>query len=242
MRVFIDELSTWYVRRSRERFNDNDKDARETLAFVLKESSKVFAPIMPFVAEYVYMTLGEKESVHVQEWPKYDSKKIDKKLNEEMAKVREIVSLALKERDVSQISLKQPLAELELFGAKLSKEYLDLIADEVNVKKIRLVEAKELSVKLDTKLTPELEAEGYFREVTRNIQASRKKAGLRKEQKITLNLEIDKELEKMLSKFIDELKEKTGVKKLEINGKKEYSNKFEDKIREKRVKISFEVA
>jgi isoleucyl-tRNA synthetase len=196
---------------------------------------------MPFVSDYIYMTLGEKESVHVQSWPEFDKKKIDKKLNEDMNSVRQIVSLALKERDIVQISLKQPLAELELFGAKLSKEYLDLIADEVNVKKIRLVNAKDLSVKLDTKLTPELEAEGFSREVTRKIQDSRKKAGLNKEQHIILNLEIDKDAEKMLSKFLKEIQEKTGIKKLEINGKKEYSNKFEDKIRQKSVKISFDV-
>jgi isoleucyl-tRNA synthetase len=117
-----------------------------------------------------------------------------------------------------------------------------LIADEVNVKKIRLVDAKELSVKLDTKLTPELEAEGFSREVTRKIQDSRKKAELKKEQRINLNLEIDKEAEKMLKPFLKEIQEKTGIKKLEINGKKEYNQKFEDKIRQKTVKISFETA
>jgi len=243
IKIFIEELSTWYVRRNRDRFNEGDKEARETLAFVLQELSKVISPIMPFIAEIIYHNVvDEKDSVHLQEWPKYDEKSISKEINEKMQKTREVVSLALKERDQSKISLKQPLAKLEVSGFDLSKEYLDLIKEEINVKEVKLNKNKEISVKLDTNITKELEAEGFAREISRKVQALRKEKGLVKENEIDLVILVDENLKKLIDSQKEFLKERTNSKKVEIISKKpekKYEAESKDKIKEKDIEILF---
>ncbi|MEI7718779.1 MAG: isoleucine--tRNA ligase [archaeon] len=143
IKFFVEDLSTWYVRRNRNRFSDGDVDAKTTLKEVLSTFSKIIAPLMPFIAEMIYQNLGNKDSVHLQEWPKYDSKKIDEKLNQEMKETREIVSIALRERDIQKLPLKQPLSEVKLHGYELSKEHEEIILEELNIKKITLVKSKE---------------------------------------------------------------------------------------------------
>ncbi len=246
IKSFVDGLSTWYVRRNRDRFNENDKEAKETLAYVLKETAKVIAPIMPFISEKIWHTVvSEKDSVHLQEWPEYDEKKIEKDTEEKMKITREIASLALKERDIIRISLKQPLAKLEVTGAELSKEYLEILKEEVNVKKIEIKSGKEISVKLDTNLTPELLAEGYAREIMRKVQSMRKNAGLVKENEIELEIYGDSELLKMIKGQEKSIKEKVNARKIVLKDTKEESKglKFleEDKIKDKTVKVGFNV-
>ena len=234
MRIFIEDLSTWYLRRSRDRFGEN-KDAEKTLKFVLTEFSKVIAPVLPFMAEKIYHTVNsEKDSVHLQRWPKWS--KGDNKLEKNMALTREVVSLALKERDVVKIALKQPLAKLEVKGVSLSKEYLKLIEDEINVKKVELKSGKKISVKLDTKLTPELEAEGYAREMSRKVQAFRRELGFEKKDKIELMIFTDADFKNILEKQKNFVAERTNAKKLEIvtTGKERFKNKTDFKIRSKK--------
>ncbi|MBM3247467.1 isoleucine--tRNA ligase [Candidatus Pacearchaeota archaeon] len=242
IRVFVDELSTWYVRASRDRFNDSDSQAKATLAYVLEKLSAIIAPIMPFVAENIYHTVvDEKGSAHLQDWPKINKKFIDLDLEKNMTSSREIVSLALKERDVAHLSLKQPLAKLEVSGAELEKEYLQLIEAETNVKKIIFEKSKELSVVLDTKITPELEAEGFAREVSRKVQALRKEAGLVKTQVIELFISCNSELEKMLLTQADMIKDRTNSKKITIGASFSGKIKFctKDKIKDKALEIGF---
>ena len=207
------------------------------MKLILSEFSKVIAPILPFLAEKVYQTVNfEKDSVHLQKWPKADKKKINKKLEKDMELTREVVSLALKERDSASIALKQPLSKLEVKGANLSKDYLKLIEEEINVKKVELKSAKELSVKLDTKLTPELEAEGYAREISRQVQSFRKKLGLQKNDKINLFVFGDDELGSILKSQKDFIKERTNSKSLEIvtTIKERFKNKVEFKVKDKK--------
>jgi len=239
IREFTEDLSTWYLRRSRERFNE-DKNAEETLKFVLNEFSRAIAPITPFIAEEIYQKINsEKESVHLQEWPKPDKKKINKKIEKNMKTTREIVSLALKERDKEKISLKQPLLNLEVYGTTLEKSYLDLIKDEINVKNVKLTRGKEMKVSLDTNITPELEAEGYARDLSRQIQAFRKQIGLEKKDKIELEIVCDEELKKILETQKKFIKEKTNSEKFEIvtTEKEKFKNTVEFKIKDKRGKI-----
>jgi isoleucyl-tRNA synthetase len=239
----VNGISRGYIQLIRERVDAKDKAALQTLNIVYEESLKLFAPIIPFITEKIWKDMNKGESIFLSEWPKVDEKIIDKKIEEEFEEARKIVEKGMEKRNEAQIGLKWPLAKADVESpTKLSKEALETIKKQLNLKDIKIKEAKELSLKLDTKLTPELEAEGFAREITRNIQAGRKKTGLMKEQQINLNLEIDKELEKMLKNFLKEIQEKTGIKKLEINGRKEYSNKFEDKIKGKRVKISLDTA
>jgi len=223
---FIDDLSTWYVRRSKDRFNSSkNSDCVGTLGYVLLTLSKLIAPITPYIAEDIYQSFKTKvKSVHLEDWPKYDEKLISKKLNGEMENTRKIVSLALEERNKVQIPVRQVLASLEISGVNLGKEYLDLIQNEVNVKKVILKKGKELEVKFDTKITKELEEEGLLREVTRRIQNLRKKAGLNKNNKIDLYLKGDCNL----TKFKKEIIEKVNAKKLEFNTVKKV--KFNDKF------------
>lgn len=240
---FVDDLSTWYVRRSRDRFNEEDKEARQTLAWVLQEFSKVIAPIMPFAAEIIYHTVvDEKDSVHLQEWPKYNKKKIDEELNKNMQLTRDIVSLALKERDRVQISLKQPLAKLEVAGIELSKEYLSLVEEEVNVKQVQIKKGKEIQVVLDTKLTPELESEGFAREISRKVQALRKTSNLVKENTIELLVVVPEDLKKMLESQKSMIAERTNSSSIIIESqppKKKFQTEAKDNIKDKSISIYF---
>ena len=189
--LFVNELSTWYLRRSRKRIKDGDKKAIKTLKYVLIELSKIIAPVTPFTAEYLYQGLFSyaktsegKESVHLEDWPKVNEKLIDKKLEEKMEKVREICSLALQKRAEKGIKVRQPLSKLQISNFKFQNELLDLIKDEVNIKEVVINEKLKEKIKLDTKITPELKEEGMVREFIRQIQALRKKAGLTPKNKI----------------------------------------------------------
>jgi len=163
----INDLSLWYIRRSRKRF----KEAAGTLALVLQTVSKLTAPFIPFLSEEIYK--GNKNSVHLEDWPKANVKLINKKLNQKMIRVREIVALALAERAKTGIKVRQPLASL-LIPDKIDKELSELIKDEVNVKKIIFSN----TLILDTKITPELKKEGKKREIIRNIRDLRKEIGV----------------------------------------------------------------
>lgn len=194
---FVDDLSNWFVRRSRRRFwkseDDSDKnEAYNTLYFVLAYLSKIIAPFVPFLAEELYQQLeGRDKSVHLLDWP--EAGEINEKVVEEMERVRAIITdgLALrmqKSETEDQIKVRQPLSELVYPGKKLSEEYEKIIMEEVNVKKV--INGKEL--KLDKKLTKELKEEGFARELIRVIQAARKKAGLNVDDRIKLS--VSKEL------------------------------------------------
>jgi|TARA_Y100000310_G_scaffold337779_1_gene425760 isoleucyl-tRNA synthetase len=245
IRNFVDDLSTWYVRINRERFNEDDINVRKTLRFVLENLSKVCAPLIPFVTEKIYQTLYSKNtSVHLQDWPKYNEKKIDSSLLTKMQIVRDIVSLGLAERDKVQRGLKWPLSKAVISTPHftLNKDLQEIIAKQLNVKKIELKKGKEISVELDTKLTPELESEGYAREISRYIQSFRKKLGLKKIDKIKTILLVDYEFKKILEKQISFIEERTNSKKLEITqnvttNKERFKNQNDFKVKDKRGKI-----
>src|SRR4030042_7178287 len=161
---FIDDFSTWYIRRSRERFKSESNDkfaAIETTKYVLSEFSKILAPFAPFVAEVVYkMTSDNKKiiSVHLEKWPVFDKKLIDKNLLDSMAEARRVASLALELRGKEGIKVRQPLSELRIKNSELrdKKELLGILADEINVKKIIFDSKISGEIVLDTKITPEL--------------------------------------------------------------------------------------
>jgi len=181
---FIEDLSLWYIRRSRRRLQrpENEQEKREitsTFYYVLLNLSKLIAPMMPFLAEEIYSGLKTKnmpESIHLFDWPDVDKKRIDSKLEEKMKEAREIVNQSLAKRAEEGIKVRQPLSDLQLASDKLSKEkeLLEIIKEEVNVKNISF--GKE--VKLNTKITPELKEEGEVRDFIRTIQRMRKKSGL----------------------------------------------------------------
>jgi isoleucyl-tRNA synthetase len=171
---FVDELSTWYVRRSRDRFkSENNKGAVDTLQLVLSNLAKVMAPVMPFISEEIQQDLKLKGSVHLEDWPKHDNKLISEKLHENMDLTRELVSMSLEKRESAKVPIRQPLKTLTIKGVELNEEFLDLIKEELNVKEVKVKKSKEVSVELDTKLTQDLIEEGLSREFIRKINNQR---------------------------------------------------------------------
>ncbi len=144
---FIDDLTNWYIRRSRRRFwkseNDSDKlNAYNTLHYILVELSKVLAPFMPFVSDAIYQNLSGKESVHLAAWPEFKSELIDETLLNKVSATQEVVSLALAVRARNKVKVRQPLASLKVFidgSLVLDQADLEVIAEEVNVKSVELV-------------------------------------------------------------------------------------------------------
>ncbi len=240
---FVDVLSTWYVRRSRDRFKSADKkeksEAIQTLAFALDKLSLVLAPIAPFISEEIYQTLRnanfEKNiSVHLEKWPKFDDSKLNDDLEKQMLIVRDVVSKGLDERIQVKIAVKQPLAKAIISGAEIDEELFDLIKDELNVKKIELKKAKELKVELDTKMTPELEEEGVARELVRKINDLRKKSGLTIQDRVELKVETkSKVVQNAIKNFNDYISHSVQANKLEVANND--GNEFD--IKEEKVKI-----
>ncbi len=242
IREFVDGLSTWYVRLSRDRFAAGDTEAKTTLDYVLRKLAIIIAPIMPFVSEGVFKSLKEKESVHLADWPKVEAKRIDHELIEHMQIVRDIVSNGLRERDQKQIGLKWPLASATVKAPiNVNDEMLDIISSQLNVKEVILKNNKEntaITVELDTKLTPELEAEGFAREICRRIQSGRRKIGLVKEDKIKIF--IKSEFDDLLKNQIDFIKERVGAETMELKESSEkHDHSDEGKIKGKSFSLSF---
>jgi len=185
IREFIDDLSTWYLRRSRDRIKEGDEEAKRTLYFVLKSVSKLLAPFAPFYAEDLYQKLrieGDPESVHLEMWP--NAGEVDKQIIENIERTRELVSLSLEQRSKANIKIRQPLSELRIKNDELGIEYLNLIQEELNVKKVVQDKNLDTEIKLDTTLTPELLEEGRVREIIRSIQEMRKEKNLKPSDKL----------------------------------------------------------
>jgi len=187
---FIDELSTWYLRRSRDRFKSEDEADKQaalaTTRYVLGELAKVMAPFMPFIAENLWQKISgynfqdKNKSVHLENWP--TTVEADNSvLLTDMATARRVVELGLAKRDEAGIKIRQMLGKATVAIKKeIPLEYLDLIKDELNIASLEFIETSEdqISVNLDTTITPELKAEGLKRELIRFVNMLRKEGGL----------------------------------------------------------------
>ena len=219
---FIDDMSNWFVRRSRRRFSKNedtlDKQAAfNTLHYVLVYLSKILAPFMPFLADELYQKMtGTEESVHLLDWPEAGA--IDTEVLEAMARTRSIITDALalrmqKSDTEDQIKIRQPLSKLVYPGEKLPDFYEQIIAEEVNVKQVE--NGAELI--LDKTLTDELKREGYARELVRAVQSARKKAGLAPGDQIRLSLSVEAPAE-----HLDFIKAEVLTDEIALNGNYAY--------------------
>ncbi len=182
---YVDDLSNWYVRRSRGRLQHPASDTERdevfgTLYSVMVTVSTLLAPFMPFVSEEIYRNVTGKKSVHLEHYP--IAKKFDEKIITDMQAVRNAVSEGLALRAQAKIKVRQPLAKLTIPKADYIDDDLTMIADEVNVKEIIQGDGFEL----DTKLTEELQAEGIARDIIRFGQTLRKKAGYALDDRISL--------------------------------------------------------
>ncbi len=201
---FVTELSTWYVRRSRDRFKEEGADkqaALATLGYALSTLAKLMAPFTPFVAEEAYTRVsGTKESVHLEVWP--ETKELTAEqgaLLLSMDEARHVVEMALAQRAAAGMKVRQPLRALTVRGANLSPESVAVVAEEVNVLNVEQEVGPELSVSLDTTLDDELTAMGQVREFTRQVNALRKAKGLTIKDKVNMVVQAPAELRAALT-------------------------------------------
>ncbi|OGM78961.1 isoleucine--tRNA ligase [Candidatus Woesebacteria bacterium RIFOXYB1_FULL_38_16] len=177
---FVEDLSNWYVRRSRDRVGpwiedgDDKREFYQTLYFILVNLTRIISLFVPFVADEMYMNLTKEESVHLSSWPKSMNNKSEK-LVDEMRTLREIVEVGHAERKKLGIAVRQPLSLITIKSpALVSDEILFLLKEELNVKECRQEKAGETSVLYDTKISKELEEEAKVREMARKIQMERR--------------------------------------------------------------------
>ncbi len=149
VRLYLDALNNWYIRRARPRFwskwsgeaeaDQSKRDAYDTLYTCLHTLVRVVAPLLPFLAEEIYQGLTGEESVHLTAWPTADDLPGAENLVSGMDRVRDVCSTALGLREAQRLRVRQPLAELVVAGTESAelKPLLGLIADEVNVKSVR---------------------------------------------------------------------------------------------------------
>ena len=231
IRDFMDDLSTWYVRRSRERLKDGDVEAKQTLYYVLKTLVTLMAPFAPFASEDIWQKLKneeDKESVHLVEWPESKREFWHSEVRINMETTREIVTLGLQQRQKNNIPVRQPLNKLLVtyllnnesnniqVDYKLGNEYIEILKDELNIKKIEFIKGEELKVELDTNITEELKQEGNYRELVRAIQDMRKKAGLNPNDIIALEIETSVDGQELINKWKNELLKAVGAKDLQF--------------------------
>ncbi|HRY60401.1 MAG TPA: isoleucine--tRNA ligase [Patescibacteria group bacterium] len=255
IKKFIEELSTWWLRRSRDRFRSEselDKKAViSTLRWVLLTLSKVMAPFTPFLAEATYSVInGEKESVHLENWPEIDEGMINEEIEKNMDTAKAIVEMGHSIRKLQGIRVRQPLSELKIEKAGLDDELQKIIADELNVKSVSassIQESPEWSVKeensikiaLNIKITPELKAEGEMREVIRLIQDARKEAKYAFTDQIICYYQTDSEdLKSVIKQYNEEIKKQTVLSQLNTGIATVKDIEKEGKIGESNLKIS----
>ena len=236
-------LSREYIQWVRERVDSKD----ETVAYVLYESLvavlKLLAPVCPFITERIFQNFKENyklkvESVHLEDWPAVDVKLIDSKLEKAFEVAKQIIQGILAEREKIKQGIRWPLksAEISTEDPDSLKSLAEIIKRQTNIKELNIKKGT-FSVKLDSKLTPELEQEGYARELMRKVQDLRKKAGLKKEDRIDLAISSKYDL----SNFEKEIQEKVGAKTIAFKLDKKYKTSVKEKIREHEFDIAFNV-
>ncbi|MFC2071285.1 isoleucine--tRNA ligase [Chloroflexota bacterium] len=241
---FVDELSNWYVRRSRRRFwkseNDADKlSAYTTLYQCLVSLSKLLAPFTPFLAEELYQNLvysvspEAPESVHLADFPVADESKIDRQLGEANRMAMKVSSLGRAARSQAGVKVRQPLAHVVVsIASNKEQESLERlkpqILEELNVKDLRFVgSVAELdktgyvvssegnySVAVPTEISPELQAEGVAREIVHRLQTMRRSAGFDIADYITTYYNGDDYIRQVIAKFSDYIKQETLSRQL----------------------------
>ncbi len=243
------DFSRGYIQMIRDRLAENDETAKYVLEEVYLSLLKLTAPMIPFLTEKIWQNLKEKkivkeESVHLTDWPKAEKNKINKKLEQEFDITLKVIELGLAERDKEKIGLKWPLAKSIVHSVGDLTASQAIIVRQLNVKRVELKKGNENKVELDTEITPELEAEGYAREMSRQVQSFRKELGLKKDDEIELFIFSGDELKKMLEKFRKFLMERTNSVKLEIfsenvtTNKERFKKNIDFRIKDKRGMIA----
>ncbi|OGG16247.1 isoleucine--tRNA ligase [Candidatus Gottesmanbacteria bacterium RIFCSPHIGHO2_02_FULL_39_11] len=195
---FVNDFSTWYIRRSRDRVGPTANDEKDKTQFyattfsVLTTLSKILAPFVPFISEEIFTNLTGKESVHLEDWPITDEKKIDQKLISEMNKARELTTYGHAKRKLGGIKVRIPIFKLSFDAPSEYDDIRDdirsLVLDELNAKNI-IVNGSQWFPKKEVKVSDEsLKAEGEARDIVRTVQVKRKELGCSLDEKVIVTL------------------------------------------------------
>ncbi len=223
LRFFVEDLSTWWLRRSRERIKSENaferEDALKTLLEVLLEFSRMMAPFTPYLAERVYLDIGgPKASVHLDKWPKADPRLIDEKLLVDMRWLREAASAAHEQRAVSKIPVRQALAAAvitfknpeETSRMTRQSDLLSILAEELNVETVRVEtdggQENPWTIKLDTVITPELKRKGLRREFVRLVMAERKAKNFQPTDRLEVRASVSMDTKQAIEAALEEIK------------------------------------
>ncbi len=225
IKKFVDELSTWYIRRSRDRVgasvaDKNDRDAFfSTCNTVLITLCKIIAPVTPFISEEIFRNLTDAESVHLELWPDVEKEYIDSTLEAEMTMAQELSTAINSFRKENSIKVKIPLKKLTYNGVKLSEEVLAVVKSETNTEELTFEAEKETFeiVGDPSEKNQNIEA-GQARDIIRNIQKKRK------ELATTMTQMVEVGLPAWPKPYEDEIKRKALVSKLYV------ADEFEVKI------------
>lgn len=217
---FIDDLSVWYLRRSRDRLKSEDvevqQEAAAALRYFLRQLALLMAPVMPFYADYLWQSVkyeDDQDSVHLSAWPKVG--KPDDGLLEDMSALRRLVTEALQCRTKAGIKVRQPLGGISV-DHSLSTELQEILCDEVNVKYVTYKPGQKESVVLDTKLTAELIGEGAIRELMRAIQDLRKQNDLTPSDRIKVMIGTVEAGADLIDQYKPEIKRVVGADEITI--------------------------
>jgi isoleucyl-tRNA synthetase len=180
VRLYLEGLTNWYIRRSRQRFWDGDADAIDTLHTVLEVVSRVVAPLLPLTSEVIWRGLTGSRSVHLTDWPALSGDQAlpgDGELVAAMDEIREIASVALSVRKGAGLRVRQPLAALTVAtrDAERLRPFISLLSDEVNVRSVELIELGESDDRVSRQLLVNARAAGprLGKDVQKVIKASK---------------------------------------------------------------------
>jgi len=223
LRACIDDYSTWYVRRSRDRVKGEDQEDKQYALSVQRHAlltlAKLAAPIMPFIAEAVWQSVGgeEEESVHLASWPEVTI--FDESLLVDMEHTRELASRGLESRERAGIRVRQPLQKLTARLLPQDAGLRMILADEVNVREVAENPALEGEVELDVTLSEELKEEGVVRDLVRRVQEWRKQQKLAITDRPVHELEVSAEERLVAEKHIARIGKETGLSSLTVREK-----------------------
>ncbi len=193
---FVNDLSLWYIRRSRDRIGPSAQDSKDkdacykTLYFILVNLSKLLAPFTPFISEEIYTNLTGEESVHLSDWPDTDTKLIDEKLEQEIVLGRQIVEAAHALRKQAEVKVRIPIKQMTYSGPKeLSQEILKIVKDEINAYSLSFDKKMDIYSVIAKTSDDNLDLQfGLARDIVRKIQEERKKLGTKTNGKVTVSI------------------------------------------------------
>jgi len=253
----VDDLSRWYIRRSRRRLQKPEsqsdyRDASVTLGYVLAETAKLLAPFNPFFAESLHEGVVNrvpglgKESIHLEDWAQSEklltiptprgrgsdrSVGASHSLLANMAEVRRVASVALAKRAELGIKVRQPLMELRVKRKAIADSaLLAVLKDEVNVKKVTFDQNLLSDIEFDTTISVELREEGMVREFVRMVAELRAKANLKTSDTIVLMIEASNVLRAVLQKNEKVLKKEVGAKSVEYKKSAKFNAEISTKF------------